>query len=232
MLCDFIVTATKNQFVLHMGVPIRVPSFACKTDFALKLTHVTAVRGYALLFSGLNFEMGPGQFAAVRGPNGAGKTTLLRMVAGLSEPEDGKIEFGFEDIGYGRGINFLGHELGLRSSETPYSHLRDWADIHSLQKSGIADILERLGLSRRRDVPVWSLSAGQKKRVALARTLIAPSPLWLLDEPASALDVSGQALLCDLMREHLQSGGSILAALHDPMELKPDLDLDIGAFAP
>lgn len=209
-----------------------MPRFACPTEFALKLTRVTAVRGYALLFSGLEFELAPGEFAAVRGPNGSGKTTLLRMVAGLAEPEDGEINLGFDDVGYGRGMYFLGHELGLRPNETPFSHLSDWADIHSLPKDSIPQILERLGLSRRRDVPSWSLSAGQKKRVALARALIVPSPLWLLDEPASALDVSGQALLCELMREHLANGGAILAALHDPMELKPDLELDIGAFAP
>lgn len=209
-----------------------MPSFASSSPFALKLSHLTAVRGYALLFSDLSFELKSGSFAAVRGPNGSGKTTLLRMVADLAEPETGEIVLGESENSYGKGIYFLGHELGLRASETPWSHLTDWADIHSAPKDGIADILDRMGLSKRRDVPVWSLSAGQKKRVALARALVVPAPLWLLDEPASALDVGGQALLCDLMREHLAEGGSILAALHDPMELVPDTELDIGAYAP
>jgi len=199
-------------------------------QIALKTEDASAVRGYALLFSGLNFSLSYGQFAAVKGPNGSGKTTFLRIVAGLAETETGTIERFVPEAASGRGLFFLGHELGLRTSETPKSHLTDWADIHGVSRQTIPGALQRLGLETRQDVPAWSLSAGQKKRVALARALVAPCPIWLLDEPASALDVKGQTLLCALMKEHLSDGGAILAALHDPMEISPDIELDIGAF--
>ncbi|MAP94057.1 MAG: heme ABC exporter ATP-binding protein CcmA [Ponticaulis sp.] len=199
---------------------------------ALKLRQLTAVRGYTLLFSGLDFDLAYGEFAALKGPNGAGKTTLLRMVAGLIAAESGEIEYSIPDEAPARGIYYLGHELGLRPNETPLSHLRDWADMHHQPRERILPAIDRLGLTSRREVPAWSLSAGQKKRVALARSLVVPCPIWLLDEPASSLDVGGQCLLCELMTEHLNSNGAILAALHDPMDLEPSRVLDVGAFAP
>ncbi|WP_324603001.1 heme ABC exporter ATP-binding protein CcmA [Ponticaulis koreensis] len=199
------------------------------SEFALQISNLTAVRGYSLLFSGLDFILSSGCFAALKGPNGTGKTTLLRIIAGFIEPETGNVSRAeeFRD----QGPFFLGHEHGLRASETPLSHLKDWADMHFAPRDRISAAIERVGLTIRQNVPAYSLSAGQKKRVALARALVAPRKLWLLDEPASALDVHGQALLCDLMREHLGSGGSILAALHDPLELQPDTVLDLGEYA-
>ena len=200
-----------------------------KTDFALQISNLTAIRGYSILFSGLDFTLSSGTFTALKGPNGTGKTTLLRIIAGFIEPETGNVERAEEFRE--QGPFFLGHEHGLRASETPLSHLKDWADIHFASRDKISDAIERVGLTIRQNVPAYSLSAGQKKRVALARALITPRKLWLLDEPASALDVRGQALLCELMREHLASGGAILAALHDPLDLAPDTILDLGEFA-
>tara|TARA_X000000950_G_scaffold150131_1_gene185058 strand:- start:8790 stop:9473 length:684 start_codon:yes stop_codon:yes gene_type:complete len=225
----FIATHRELQFVLGRGGKIRVSENHSSFVPILTIDSLTAVRGYNLLFQGLNFKLQSGQFAALRGPNGTGKTTLLRMIAGFIEAETGTIEK-VEEYRE-RGPFYLGHDHGLRASETPLSHLTDWADIHYSPRSDIPDILERVGLTLRQHVPAYSLSAGQKKRVALARALITPRLLWLLDEPASALDTAGQALLCELMKEHLDEGGAILAAIHDDLELTPDLVLDLGAFA-
>jgi heme ABC exporter, ATP-binding protein CcmA len=196
----------------------------------LKITELTGVRGYSLLFRDLNFTLPPGRFACLSGPNGSGKTTLLRMIAGLIRPEAGTITCPeeFRD----QGPFYLGHENGLRPNDTAQEHLRDWADLHHADRSLIAPVIERVGLKARALVPAQALSAGQKKRIGLARALIAPRRLWLLDEPAAALDVSGQALLCELIREHLSAGGLCLAALHDPLELQPDMTLNLAEFQP
>ncbi len=194
----------------------------------LKLENLTAVRGYALLFSNLNFKLDAGRFAALKGPNGSGKTTLLRMVAGFIEPETGSMTRPSEEKD--RGPFYLGHDHGLRATETAISHLRYWARLHSVPMDTIPDIIERLGLKSRALVPAHSLSAGQKKRLGLARALLTPRKLWLLDEPAAALDTKGQALLCDVIREHLAAGGLCLAALHDPLALEPDDYLDVSEF--
>lgn len=197
-------------------------------ETSLGLNALMGVRGYAILFSGLSFTLQSGQFAALKGPNGSGKTTLLRMVAGLIAPETGTITR--PDEFREQGPYYLGHDSGLRPSETPLSHLRDWADLHHAPRSAVEPALERMGLKARALVHAHALSAGQKKRVGLARALIAPRKLWLLDEPAAALDVKGQALLCDLIGEHLASGGLCLAALHDPLNLQPDKILDLSEF--
>ena len=196
--------------------------------FSLIFEQLVGVRGYSILFSGLDFSLPYGRFAALKGPNGSGKTTLLRMIAGLIAPESGKVRTCIEV--YHQGPFYLGHEHGLRSNETPLSHLRDWADLHRAPRSSIPDALERLGLTARQNVSAHALSAGQKKRVGLARALIAHRKLWLLDEPAASLDVAGQSLLCALIKEHIAGGGACLAALHDPLELVPDDVLDLGAL--
>lgn len=205
-----------------------MPGSLLQDEKSLKLENLTAIRGYALLFSGLTFELQPGQFAALKGPNGSGKTTLLRMVAGLIDPEIGAITRPIEIKD--QGPFYLGHDHGLRANETAAGHLSDWARLHSAPTDTVEAAIKRLSLSARALVPAHSLSAGQKKRVGLARALITPRKLWLLDEPAAALDVKGQALLCELIEEHLKSGGMCLAALHDPLSLTPDTELDLAEF--
>ena len=228
LLACSIPTGPNPQFFLRAAWKIRVPELNSSTSVALKICGLTAVRGYNLLFSGLDFELAGGRFAVLKGANGTGKTTLLRMIAGFIEPETGEIEL--PDDARGQGPFFLGHESGLRATDTPVGHLKDWADMHFAPRSAIEPAIQRVGLGARQLVPAYSLSAGQKKRVALARALVAPRNLWLLDEPASALDVSGQALLCELLSEHLKSGGACMAALHDPLNVTPDVTLDLGQY--
>ena len=196
--------------------------------FGLKMSDLTAVRGYALLFSGLSANVEPGRFVAVRGPNGSGKTTLLRMLAGLLPPASGKISR--PDEIREQGPFYLGHESGLRPNETALSHLRDWADLHHAPRHTIDLAAGRVGLKARALVPAYALSAGQKKRLGLARALVAPRNLWLLDEPAASLDTGGQALLAELIREHTHAGGICLAALHDPLDLAPDEVIDLAEY--
>ena len=197
-------------------------------EFELKIEGLMGVRGYAILFNDLEFSMQRSTFATLKGPNGSGKTTLLRMIAGLIRPEAGEITRPEEERE--QGPFYLGHDHGLRPNETALSHLRDWADLHHAPRARIDDAIERLGLGLRAMVPAHALSAGQKKRVGLARALVAPRRLWLLDEPAAALDVKGQALLCDLIRDHTAGGGMCLAAIHDPLELQPHKTLDLTEF--
>lgn len=196
----------------------------------LNITALAGVRGYTMLFRDLNFTLKPGQFACLSGPNGSGKTTLLRMIAGLIRPETGSITC--PDEHREQGPFYLGHENGLRPNDTALHHLRDWADLHHADRSLIEPVIDRVGLKARALVPAQALSAGQKKRIGLARALIAPRKLWLLDEPAAALDVKGQALLCDLITAHIANGGLCLAALHDALALTPDVTLDLGEFRP
>ena len=209
---------------------MNLPNLDSSAGEALKITDLTGARGYALLFTALDLTILPSEFVTLVGPNGSGKTTLLRMIAGLIRPEAGEIHRPAE--AHEQGPFYLGHETGLRPGETALGHLRDWADLHKADRSRIEPALERLGLAERALIPAHALSAGQKKRVGLARALIAPRRVWLLDEPASALDVRGQALLCDLISEHRSEGGLCLAALHDPVNLTPDNTLDLGAFRP
>ncbi|MFC6198209.1 heme ABC exporter ATP-binding protein CcmA [Ponticaulis profundi] len=199
-------------------------------DFGLKIISLTGARGYNLLFSGLTVDVAPGNFVALVGPNGSGKTTLLRMLAGLITPEAGEIERPPEVRE--QGPFYLGHESGLRPNETPLSHLKDWADLHHATSAGISAAIERVGLTERAMVPAHALSAGQKRRLCLARTLVAPRQLWLLDEPAAALDLHGQMLLCALIREHVAQGGICVAALHDPLDIEPDLTINLKDYQP
>lgn len=202
----------------------------------LKISALTGVRGYSVLFTGLDFILPAGQFVALRGPNGSGKTTLLRIIAGLITPETGQIAFSASSRTQNADPNdlifYLGHEHGLRANETPLSHLHDWADIHRAPRHPVKAALDRVGLSARSMVSAYALSAGQKKRLGLARALVAPRSIWLLDEPAAALDAAGQALLCELIREHCAKGGAVLAALHDSLDIEPDSVLNMSEFLP
>ncbi len=183
-------------------------------------------RGGRLLFSALDFEAGAGAFVEVRGPNGAGKTSLLRALAGFLKPRAGAIMFdNIEDPALA--LHFLGHLNGLKSAATVGGHVRYWAGLLGAAPSETA--LSRVGLGRCADLRVRVLSQGQARRLALARLLIAPRPLWLLDEPAAALDASGRALLDELISAHCAGGGVVVAALHEPLGPPPSLTLNLGA---
>jgi len=214
---------------------------------SLTAEKLACVRGDKKLFDGLSFRVSAGQALAVEGANGAGKTSLLRLIAGFLAPAAGRVVVktpeSESDDGEERGklIGWLGHLDGLKPQLTVSEQLNFFARLYrvplrpslarepatgtspaSASRAGEVDLvslLEQVGLARQADLPCRYLSAGQRRRLALARLLASQRPLWLLDEPFAALDTSGQALVAQLMLRHCGEGGIIIAATHDPLGL-------------
>jgi len=185
-----------------------------------------------MVFTGLSFRVEPGSVLAVMGPNGAGKSSLLRLVAGLLEADSGTVAFEGrrEDEAV---AHYLGHADAGKPALTLSETLRFWMALYgddgSTPAAALARSVEIVGLGHALELPVGVLSAGQRRRAALARLILSPRPLWLLDEPASALDAAGEALLQRLMRDHQSRGGLIVAATHQPLPVTPDAVLELGA---
>lgn len=190
---------------------------------SLTAEKLACVRGDKRLFEGLSFRVTAGQALAVEGANGAGKTSLLRLIAGFLTPAAGRLVVksadGESDDGEERGklIGWLGHLDGLKPQLTVMEQLNFFAHLYGKAVDG--GLLEQVGLARQADLPCRYLSAGQRRRLALARLLASARPLWLLDEPFAALDRSGQTLVAQLMARHCGQGGIIIAATHDPLGL-------------
>jgi heme exporter protein A len=170
--------------------------------------------------------VGTGAFLAVTGANGSGKSSLLRVLAGLLRPEGGGFTVagrqGDEPIAH-----YLGHADALKPTLTLRETLRFWAALYG-GRGDLADAAGQVGLGHALALPVGVLSAGQRRRAGLARLLIAPRPLWLLDEPASALDRHGEAMLACLLEQHRAAGGIIVAAIHGDFPVTPDAVLNLG----
>ena len=182
-------------------------------------------RGGLRLFENLSFTAAPGAHVALTGANGAGKTSLLRAIAGFLAPSAGSIRFADDEPA--AQTHFLGHRDGLKGALEVREHVGFWRDV--LGGDGDADAaIARVGLTRVSDLPARTLSAGQARRLTLARLLVAKRPLWLLDEPAAALDTDGKALLVDLIAAHRAEGGVVIAAVHEPLGA-PDSTVRIGA---
>lgn len=188
----------------------------------LACSKLACLRGQRLLFRDLSFEVKAGEALIIEGPNGAGKTSLLRLLAGFIAPTFGVIElygsFGMIDEPEERGkyIGWFGHHDGLKAQLSLWENLR----FHSHIYGGAADYeaaLEWAGLSRAADLPAHYLSAGQKKRLALARLKLSNRPLWLLDEPLAALDQSAKRAVEQLIQDHRAAGGMVIAATHEPL---------------
>lgn len=179
-------------------------------------------RGYRLLFEALDLDLHSGEVLQLSGPNGAGKSTLMRVLAGFSHPDAGSIRWqGLgEDEEAATLIHYHGHREGLREALTPAENLSFAAGILGGEAIRIPAALERLGAGALADLPVQALSAGQRRRVALARLLVAPRPVWLLDEPLAALDVAGQALVGALIADHAAAGGMAIVATHQPLGIE------------
>jgi heme exporter protein A len=178
----------------------------------LTVTKLALSRGGRPLFDGLDFSLGPGQLLLLRGPNGAGKSSLLLALAGILRPDSGRIDWHAEEPPK---LHLVGHQPGVKSRLTLLENLRFWRTVNG--PTGIAPeaALERVGLGRIGSLDAGYLSAGQTKRLALARLLVTDRKLWLLDEPAAALDADGDALVARLIAEHLTGGGAVIAATHD-----------------
>ncbi len=177
-------------------------------------------RGDRHVLRGVRFSVSAGECLQVTGGNGAGKTSLLRTLSGLMYPEEGSVSWCGENIRrdmqrFHGDLAYIGHEPPLKADLTAQENLRYWVGVRkSLNKQRIDVELSRLGADQWGNRPIRTLSAGQKRRVALAGLLLMGAPLWLLDEPTTNLDVEGQRLVGTLIEEHLASGGLAVAAIH------------------
>jgi heme exporter protein A len=188
------------------------------------------VRGGRQVFAGLNFALGAGEALVISGANGAGKTSLLRMVAGLLRVEAGRIEVrnGDAELTTAEQSHFLGHQDALKPALTVAENLRFWTRYLGADDPSPSTALEAVGLGGLVELPAGYLSAGQRRRLSMARLLAIKRPIWLLDEPTAALDTNGQTRLADLMRQHLDGGGMIIAATHGPLGIDADNELRLG----
>lgn len=191
------------------------------------------IRGNQTLFQSLNLQLDAGQWLYLQGENGAGKTSLLRILAGLTLPAEGEVLWQNTPIGkqratYHQDLLYIGHHAGLKEDLTLTENLRAQLAIDSVKvtNTAIREALTRMGLGKRQHLPARVLSAGQKRRGLLARALLRPAKLWILDEPFNALDVQAIAHVQDLLKSHLANGGLLVLTSHQT----PDLGNEAPGF--
>lgn len=189
----------------------------------LEVRQLSCIRDERMLFEDLSFTLSPGDLVQIEGPNGAGKTTLLRIIAGLGLAESGDVLWQGKPVSrvreefYGN-LLFLGHSTGVKREMTAFENLAFYQRMHGdTNESVLWDALARVGLAGREDVPAAQLSAGQNRRVALARLWISKSKLWVLDEPLTAIDKQGVKVLEALFEAHVNAGGMVLFTTHQDM---------------
>jgi heme exporter protein A len=189
----------------------------------LRISGLALARGDRLLFEDLNMTVTAGEAVALTGANGAGKTSLLRAIAGFLRPVAGEITFDTElepEEARSKGLHMLGHQDGLKTGRKAWEELLFQTLWTGGAEAAARGAVERLSLSPLLNLEVRKLSAGQRRRLALARLIASPRSVWLLDEPMAPLDTERRTLFGALMNEHLEDGGIIIAAVHDPLPIK------------
>ncbi len=185
---------------------------------------LTLFRGDRCLFKGLSFALNPGELLLLKGRNGSGKTSFLRAIAGLLELESGSVVWNEvavtkEPQVFQNSLVWMAHQVGFKGDLTLLENLRFEASLRPQSSQDLEDVLKRLGLNRLKRLPMRSLSAGQRRRVALARMLLSDAQLWIMDEPVANLDSEGRALVVDLIREHLAADGMVIMAAHQDFDI-------------
>jgi heme exporter protein A len=195
---------------------------------------LSCIRGERKIFSDLSFSVSSGETLAVTGPNGAGKSSLLRQIAGLLLLAKGSLHLdgGDDNLTLAEQTHLLGHRDAIKPSLSVHENVAFWFAFLGGDANGSSPsaALDAVGLGRLRDLPTAFLSAGQRRRLSLARLVALKRPVWLLDEPTTALDAAGQAMVAALMTDHLRGGGLIIAATHQPLGIAAR-ELRLGALA-
>ncbi len=192
----------------------------------LHIKSISCTRGYRDLFTNLDFQLCPGQVLRVEGKNGSGKTSLLRIMAGLAQPLEGEVlwqgrKIHHTESDYLQNLLFLGHRAGIKYELTPVENLCMAKSLHgSKTEDGIEEALYQVGLYGFEDIPCGQLSAGQKRRVALAQLFLTHAKCWILDEPYTSLDVAAVAMLEKRFAEHINQGGMLVITSHQPVTLE------------
>jgi heme exporter protein A len=201
---------------------------------------IACVRGERAIFAGVSFRLDPGGALLVQGPNGSGKSSLLRLVAGLTPLAAGHLSWDGQPVrenpeAHRARVNYVGHLDALKPALTARENLFFWARFKGLDATAAnqaaAAALGRVGLSVLAEYPARLLSAGQKRRLNLARLLLAPTALWLLDEPATGLDSAALAILAGIMSDHRAAGGAVMAATHGDIGVGNAATLMLGESA-
>jgi heme exporter protein A len=191
---------------------------------------LSAVRGGRTLFQDLGFTVDAGGALLVTGPNGAGKTTLIRTTAGLLRPAAGQVrlEGGAPDHALSEQCHYVGHLSAIKAGLTVGENASFWSRFLGGALDRLEAALSAFGLAALRDIPAGYLSAGQKRRLSLARLLLVERPLWLLDEPTASLDSAAQEVLSGVVNKHLSAGGLVVAATHTPLAFTSARELRLG----
>lgn len=192
---------------------------------------LTCERGGRIVFRNVSLSLSPGQLMQLTGPNGSGKSSLLRLIAGLNEAQAGEIvmQGGSEDLTIGQQAHYIAHQEAVKAALSVHENLAFWRDF--MGGGNVEEALAAFDLTRLSSYPAGLLSAGQKRRLALARLVLVPRVLWLLDEPTVGLDTASLAKLAGVMAAQLDRGGMIIAATHVPLGREPDMRLDLGSPA-